>query len=366
MFDFRSFFNNFPYTDFHELNLDFILRKIGAIDGAVEEATEAATTATEAAGTAQTASFTAVEASQAAVNAKNSAVSAKFDAESARDAAQTAATNAAGSATTASQRAAAALAAQTAAEAARDAAQTARTGAQTSATNAANSATAAANSATSAANSATAAANSATAAASAWTFTDMGDNPNFNTAVSSGIYFFGATGSAVNPPGNLTYSYMYVIGALSGGRVCQIAYGGRSDTQNAVYIRYRGSSESDSWKPWKPILYDTSDEYAYNATIPPEGTTTTDICSYRANLYGPVKTLRLSFYVPKNTLSGTNMTVGTLPAAFRPMNEYKTCVAITAGAHANLSISTAGVITLTPLQDVALRTGGQTVTVTYF
>lgn len=366
MFDFRSFFNSFPYTDFHELNLDFLLGKVGKVDKAVEDVTEAAATATEAATDAQTASFTAVEAKNAAVNAKNSAVSAKLDAESARDAAQTAATNAAGSATTASQRAAAALAAQTAAESARDAAQTAKTGAETARDAAQTARTGAQTSATNAANSATAAANSATAAASAWTFYDLGDNSNFDNAVNTGIYYFGATATATNPPGNLTYSYMYVIGALAGGRVCQIAYGGRADTQGAVYIRYRGSSDASSWKAWKPLIYDVSDEYIYNATIPPEGTTTKDICSYRANLYGTVKTLRLSFYVPKNTLSGTNMTVGTLPAAFRPINEYRTCISITAGAHANLSISTAGVITLTPLQDVALRTGGQPVTVTYF
>lgn len=386
MFDFRSFFNNFPYTDFHELNLDFILRKIGAIDGAVEEATEAATTATEAAGTAQSASFTAVEASQAAVSAKNSAVSAKFDAESARAAAQTAATNAESSATTASQRAAAALASQnaaetarTAAEAARDAAQTARsgaqtarTGAETAATNAANSATSAANSATSASNSATSASNSATSAAAsasqaaaATGVRPMGDNPNFDDATTTGFYYFSATSEAVHPPGNLSYSYMIVMNVPSGSRICQVAFGGRVDNQNAVYVRYKVNATT--WTNWKrTTIIDGVQQCNYNATIPEEGQATSDVCSYAGRAYGDVKTLRLFYYVPKNTLANTNLSVGTLPEGFRPTITYITTVPITAGAHARLTVTSAGEITLTPLADVALRTGGQTVTITYF
>lgn len=458
MFDFRSFFlNNFPYTDFHELNLDFILRKIGAIDGAVEEATEAATTATEVAGTAQSASFTAVEASQAAVSAKNSAVSAKFDAESARDAAQTAATNAASSATTASQRAAAALASQnaaetarTGAEAARDAAQTARSGAQTARTGAETAATNAENSAAAAATSAQTAAqynnyiqiedgtnfntltapgwyfitttNSTTnnpgnltysymqvyynssngrvvqiayggrvesyraiyvryrasSAADSWTawhplyFDDvvlLTDNANFDNITTPGTYFITTVNNATNNPGNLTYSYMQVFSDpmnVSNTRIVQIAYGGRAAAHVACYIRYRASSAEDSWTGWHPIYFDDYSDYRYNATIPAEGEVTSDICSYYATASGRLKMLRLFDYVPKIMTSGSILTVGTLNAAFRPMNEFTTCVPITAGANAIINITTAGVVTIKPLQDVSLRVGGQTVTVTYF
>ena len=386
MFDFRSFFNNFPYTDFHELNLDFILRKIGAIDGAVEEATEAATTATEAATDAQTASFTAVEARDVAVSAKNSAVSAKLDAESARDAAQTAATNAAGSATTASQRAAAALAAQTAAESAKTAAetasnaaqtartgaQTARSGAETAATNAANSATAAANSATTASQKATAASNSATSAAASAAEAAattgvrvMGDNPNFDDATTTGFYYFSATSEAVHPPGSLSYSYMIVMNVPSGSRICQVAFGGRTDAQNTVWVRYK--INATEWTNWKNItLIDGVQQYTYNATIPEEGQVTSDVCSYATRAYGDIKTLRLFTYVPKNTLANTNLSVGSLPEGFRPTITYITTVPITAGAHARLTVTSAGEITLTPLADVTLRTSGQTVTITYF
>lgn len=54
-----GFFNNFPYTDFHELNLDWILSKLGLLDqskdAAEQAATEAKASETAAAGSATSA-----------------------------------------------------------------------------------------------------------------------------------------------------------------------------------------------------------------------------------------------------------------------------------------------------------------------
>lgn len=143
---FRSFFNRFPYTDFHELNLDFILSRLGRLDDVSAKIDDAERIVEEASQIVET----VTDASEDAIDAKN--------------AAQASQTAAAGSATAASQRAAAALASQTAAETARTAAQTAQSGAE-SARTAAQTAKSGAETARNAAQaSQTAAANSATSA----------------------------------------------------------------------------------------------------------------------------------------------------------------------------------------------------------
>lgn len=74
-------FNEYPYTDYHELNTDWIIGKIKNVETAEANTKEY--------------SETAVEAKDIAVQAKDIAVQAKNDAESARDDAQTAENNAA-------------------------------------------------------------------------------------------------------------------------------------------------------------------------------------------------------------------------------------------------------------------------------
>ena len=153
-------FNNFPYTDFHRLNLDWILKftksvrdRLDLIDAAVVDAQSARDRAEAAQTDAESARDIAMQAASNAEDFKNSAEAAAdgaaasasdaIDAKDAAEAAQTAAeasqtaaagsataagqsaTAAAGSATTAGQSATAAQTAQTAAEAAQTAAETA-------------------------------------------------------------------------------------------------------------------------------------------------------------------------------------------------------------------------------------------------
>lgn len=70
---FRSFFNQFPYTDFHELNLDFILGKIGTVEKSAADSTEAASSATESASRAATSAATATTKADAAAASADSA-----------------------------------------------------------------------------------------------------------------------------------------------------------------------------------------------------------------------------------------------------------------------------------------------------
>ena len=67
-----GFFDNFPYTDFHELNLDWILSRLGllnkSVEAAAQSATEAKASETAAAGSASSAD----EAAQRAENAASS------------------------------------------------------------------------------------------------------------------------------------------------------------------------------------------------------------------------------------------------------------------------------------------------------
>lgn len=144
-------FNNFPYTDFHRLNLDWILKftksvrdRLDLIDAAVANA-QAARDAAES----------------YATNAENSA----SEAAASRDIAYQAASDAEDFKTAAQQSAGSALDSKTAAEAAQLAAQQAAQRATSSATAAGQSATAASQSATAAAGSASTARQSETAAA---------------------------------------------------------------------------------------------------------------------------------------------------------------------------------------------------------
>lgn len=71
-----AFWNKFPYTDFHELNLDWILQRIGLVDKArvdAEAAKDAAVTAQEGAEAAQTAAAASQAAAAASENAAESA-----------------------------------------------------------------------------------------------------------------------------------------------------------------------------------------------------------------------------------------------------------------------------------------------------
>lgn len=139
-------FNNFPYSNLHELNLDWIISKLKDVDKAqitAQEANtllnqvsgkadEAAESARLAAGSADAAASSAHDAdlsafgaygaasaasddAQIAVNAKNDAVSAKTDAESARDTAVSAKDTAVSSASDAHDDAVAAAASAAAA-----------------------------------------------------------------------------------------------------------------------------------------------------------------------------------------------------------------------------------------------------------
>lgn len=171
-----SLFEHVPYTNFHDLNLSWILKftnrvkgKLDEIDASVaaalaaqagaEDAEAGAVDAKDAAeAAAAQAAGSATQAGQSATNAANSAIQAQQSAT----AAQTAAQQAAGSANTAQQ------AAQQAGTSGTSAQQAAQQAAQ-SATNAAGSATQAAGSAANAANSATAAGTSATNAANSAT-----------------------------------------------------------------------------------------------------------------------------------------------------------------------------------------------------
>ena len=73
--------NNYPYTDFHEMNLDWIIGKIKHIDDTAKETEDARDVAVDA-------KDTAVDAKDTAVSAKDDAVNAKNAAESARDLAE--------------------------------------------------------------------------------------------------------------------------------------------------------------------------------------------------------------------------------------------------------------------------------------
>jgi len=223
---FRSFFNRFPYTDFHELNLDFILSKLGKlddvsakIDGAeriVEEASQIVETVTDA--------------SEAAIDAKN--------------AAQSAQTAAAGSATAASQRAAAALASQTAAETAKTAAQTAKSGAETART-AAQTAQSRAETARNAAQaSQTAAANSA---ASAQNY--------YNNMVAEGAGFIKSATNRkwlcfADSYGSFSNSFTVRLQSILGTAKFQYrAQSGMRYNQTAMTDRYAFNSMLDTWLP---------------------------------------------------------------------------------------------------------------------
>jgi len=155
-------FNNFPYTDFHRLNLDWILKftksvrdRLDLIDAAVVDA--------------QSARDRAEAAQTDAESARDIAMQAASNAEDFKNSAEAAADGAAASASDAIDAKDAAEAAQTAAEASQTAAAGSATAAGQSATAAAGSATAAGQSATAAAGSATTAGQSATAAQTAQT-----------------------------------------------------------------------------------------------------------------------------------------------------------------------------------------------------
>lgn len=137
-------FEHFPYTNFHDLNLDVILNRVKTAETSAIEAAE------DAAGSHQQASEAVATANQAVATA-NQAVSS----------AQQAVTNAATSQTAAEASQAAAEASQTAAEAAQTAAEAAQTAAEAAQSAAEDEAAAAAASAASAAQSAAEAAASA-------------------------------------------------------------------------------------------------------------------------------------------------------------------------------------------------------------
>ena len=87
-------FEHFPYTDFHRLNLDWILKftknvkdKLDDIDAAVLAAINAQHAAEDAEATAEQAATDAVSAKNEAVDAKTAAVNAKNDAVDAKNAA---------------------------------------------------------------------------------------------------------------------------------------------------------------------------------------------------------------------------------------------------------------------------------------
>lgn len=94
-------FNNFPYTDFHRLNLDWILKftksvrdRLDLIDAAVANAQAARDAAEQSALEAESARDIAVQAASDAEDFKNDAEAAKDAAEAARDTALQAAQNA--------------------------------------------------------------------------------------------------------------------------------------------------------------------------------------------------------------------------------------------------------------------------------
>ena len=163
-------FNNFPYTDFHRLNLDWILKftksvrdRLDLIDAAVTDAQAARDDAEQSALEARTSRDVASQAASDAEDFKTTAQAAAGQATDARAAAEAAQMSAQQSAQTASSKA---------------------SQAGTSATQAAQSATQASGSATAAAGSATAAAGSAaqSADAEAWAVGTQGGVPVPSTA----------------------------------------------------------------------------------------------------------------------------------------------------------------------------------------
>lgn len=176
-----SLFEHVPYTNFHDLNLSWLLKFTNNVKGRldeIDESVEAAQTAeagaqaaeagAEDAQTAAEAAAAQAEASagNAGTYANNAATSAGQAANSAQQAA-TNATNAAGSASGAGQSATSAQQAATNAASSASAAGTSASAAAQSATNAGNSATTAQQAATNAGNSATAAQAAQTAAETA-------------------------------------------------------------------------------------------------------------------------------------------------------------------------------------------------------
>lgn len=83
-----GFFDNFPYTNFHELNLDWILSKLGLLDqsaeAAAQSATEAKASETAAADKANNAGASAATAAQSAAAAAQSAAEAASIAQTGR------------------------------------------------------------------------------------------------------------------------------------------------------------------------------------------------------------------------------------------------------------------------------------------
>lgn len=146
-------FEHFPYTNFHDLNLDVILQRVKNAE------TAAASSAEDAAGSQAHAD----EALTKATNALSTANTAASDAATAKSNAASAVSTANSAASSASDAVTAAQAAQTAAETA----STAATGAKNAAISAQGQAETAATNATNAANSASASAASASAAAAA-------------------------------------------------------------------------------------------------------------------------------------------------------------------------------------------------------
>ena len=149
-------FNNFPYPDTHQLNLDWILNKVGGIQKALTDAQAAATAAKNSATSAQDAATSAQDAATRAQDAATAQPSVKK--------AQAAATAAENSATSAQASAENAQISVTQAQTFTNNAHTSATSAQTSATSAQTSATIAQEAATSAQDSATSAQDSATSA----------------------------------------------------------------------------------------------------------------------------------------------------------------------------------------------------------
>lgn len=87
-----GFFDGFPFTNTHQLNLDWILQRIGKVDADSRTAVEAANNATEAANNANASARQAIDTSAEAV--ENSLTAAEQAAASAAAAARTAGENA--------------------------------------------------------------------------------------------------------------------------------------------------------------------------------------------------------------------------------------------------------------------------------